>query len=149
MQIRNHSRLGYFVLFLLVVPITPATSRASDSAKPSDTGSIPASLFADDLDASQRQTFESFAGRLEAYRRQLKIPGMSAAVIRNGQLVWAEGFGFADVENRINATSRTPYHLASLTRTFASQIIMKLVEDGKIDRDDPVKQYGVRRGKRS
>jgi CubicO group peptidase (beta-lactamase class C family) len=69
---------------------------------------------------------------------------MSAAVIRNRQLVWAQGFGFADVENKINATPKTPYHLASLTKTFASQIIMKLVEEGKIDLDDPVRKYGVK-----
>jgi CubicO group peptidase (beta-lactamase class C family) len=104
----------------------------------------PTRFLAEDLTASETQVLERFAGRLDEYRRHLNIPGMSAAVIRNQQLVWAQGFGFADVENKIKATPETPYHLASLTKTFASQIIMKLLEEGKIDLDDPVKKYGVK-----
>ncbi len=100
-------------------------------------------ILAEDLTTSQIQTLERFVERLDEYRKHLNIPGMSAAVIMNQRLVWAQGFGFADVENKIKATPRTPYHLASLTKTFASQVIMKLLEEGKIDLDEPVKKYNV------
>jgi CubicO group peptidase (beta-lactamase class C family) len=103
----------------------------------------PTKIITDNLTASQIQSIERFAERLDEYRRHLNIPGMSAAVIMNQRLIWAQGFGYADVENKIKATPRTPYHLASLTKTFASQVIMKLLEEGKIDLDDPVKNYGV------
>jgi len=43
----------------------------------------------------------------------------------------------------IPATEHTAYHLASLTKTFASTILMQLVQDGKIKLDDPVSKYGI------
>ena len=80
---------------------------------------------------------------LERLRQQLKIPAYSAAIVRNQKVIWAKGFGYADVENKIPATEHTAYHLASLTKTFASTILMRLVQDGKINLDDPVSKYGI------
>jgi CubicO group peptidase (beta-lactamase class C family) len=89
------------------------------------------------------QTLASFEVELDALRQELKIPGLSAAVVKDGQVVWARGLGFADVENRISATPETPYHLASVTKPFAATVIMQLVQDGKLSLDDPVARYGV------
>src|SRR5687767_15847916 len=47
---------------------------------------------------------------LEALRQQAGIPGLSAAVVQDGELVWERGFGFEDVEARVRATPDTPYH---------------------------------------
>ncbi|HEY6230734.1 MAG TPA: serine hydrolase [Pyrinomonadaceae bacterium] len=80
---------------------------------------------------------------LESLRQELKIPAYSAAIVKDQKLLWARGFGFADVENKIPATEHTPYHLASLTKTFASTIVMQLVQEGKIKLDDPVSKYGI------
>ena len=92
------------------------------------------------VDAEQ---WDQFAAELESLRQQMKIPGMSAAVVKDGQLVWARGFGFADVENGIPAAPETPYHLASVTKPFAALVIMQLVQDGRLSLDDPVSRYGV------
>ena len=81
---------------------------------------------------------------LDSIRQELKIPAMSAAIVQDQKVVWARGFGYADLENRIPATEKTAYHLASLTKTFASTILMQLVEQGKIKLDDPVSKYGIR-----
>src|SRR5688572_19073206 len=80
---------------------------------------------------------------LEHIRQELKIPAYSAAIVKDQKVLWAKGFGYADVENRIPATEHTPYHLASLTKTFASTILMQLVQEGKIKLDDPVSKYGI------
>ena len=80
---------------------------------------------------------------LEGLRQELKIPAYSAAVVKGQKVLWAKGFGYADVENKIPATEHTPYHLASLTKTFASTILMRLVQEGKVKLDDPVSKYGV------
>ena len=80
---------------------------------------------------------------LESLRQELKIPAYSAAIVKDQKVIWAKGFGYADVENKIPATEHTPYHLASLTKTFASTILMQLVQDGKIKLDDPVSKYGI------
>ncbi|MDD1717410.1 MAG: serine hydrolase [Methanoregulaceae archaeon] len=89
------------------------------------------------------ETWESFGAELENLRQQMRIPGMSAAVVKDGQLVWARGFGYADVENGVPATAETPYHLASLTKPFAALVVMQLVQEGKLSLDDPVSRYGV------
>jgi len=86
---------------------------------------------------------QGFSARLDALRVQLRIPGMSAAIVEDGQIVWARGFGHATVESSYAATPSTPFHLASLTKPFAATILMQLVEEGLVDLDDPVSDYGV------
>lgn len=87
--------------------------------------------------------YAGFETELESLRQEMKIPGMSAAVVKNGQVAWAHGFGFADIENSIPAAPETPYHLASVTKTFAAVVIMQLVQEGKLSLDEPVSRYGV------
>src|SRR5262245_16267244 len=81
--------------------------------------------------------------RLEGLRQELKIPALSAALVKDQKVIWAKGFGFADIEKKVPATEHTSYHLASLTKTFASTILMQLVQEGKIKLDDPVSKYGI------
>lgn len=88
-------------------------------------------------------TWGKFEAELESLRQEMKIPGMSAAVVKDGELVWARGFGYSDVENGIPAAPETPYHLASVTKTFAAVIVMQLVQEGKLSLEDPVSRYGV------
>lgn len=109
-------------------------------------------IFADRLvdDAATRSAsaadddrFTHLEQRLDGLRQQLKIPAMSCAIVKDQKVVWAKGFGYADVENKIPATEHTSYHLASLTKTFASTILMQLIQDGKVKLDDPVSKYGI------
>lgn len=93
-----------------------------------------------DADARRLAQLETL---VEGLRQELKIPALSAAVVQNQKVIWARGFGMADVENKVPATEHTAYHLASLTKTFASTVIMRLVEAGKVSLDDPVSKYGV------
>jgi CubicO group peptidase (beta-lactamase class C family) len=85
-----------------------------------------------------------FEERLEKLRAQLHIPGMSTAVSREGTICWSSSFGYADVQKRIPATDSTIYHLASLTKPFASVVVMQLVEKGKINLDDPLSKYDIK-----
>lgn len=85
-----------------------------------------------------------FEASLERLRRQSKIPGLSAAVVSDGRLVWARGFGQADTRRGIEATPETPYPLASVTKPFAAVVVLQLVEQGRLGLDDPVSNYGLR-----
>ncbi|HEX8847823.1 MAG TPA: serine hydrolase domain-containing protein, partial [Pyrinomonadaceae bacterium] len=93
--------------------------------------------------ASDAERIARLETLLENLRQELKIPAYSAAIVKDQKVLWAKGFGYADVENKIPATEHTPYHLASLTKTFASTILMQLVQEGKIKLDDPVSKYGI------
>lgn len=93
--------------------------------------------------AGAAEAWEQLEAELDYLRQQLHIPGMAAGVVMDQELVWAKGFGYADVENRIPVTPDTPFHLASVTKTLAATVVMQLVEEGLIGLDDPVSQYGI------
>ena len=78
----------------------------------------------------------TFEQGIERLRDELKIPGCSVAVVRRQRVVFARGFGEANIEVGSHATENTPYHIASLTKPFAAAVLMKLVESGKLDLDD-------------
>jgi CubicO group peptidase (beta-lactamase class C family) len=84
-----------------------------------------------------------FEARLEKLRADSHIPAISVAISKGQQIVWTKGFGLADVSRQATATPTTSYHLASLTKTFASTVIMQLVQEGKVSLDDPVSMYGI------
>jgi CubicO group peptidase (beta-lactamase class C family) len=91
-------------------------------------------------DQSQVNRLES---ELEQLRSILKIPGMSAAIVKDQQLIWAKGFGYSDYENRVAATENTPYEAAGISMTFAATLLMQLVEQGKVSLDDPMSKYSA------
>src|SRR5262245_55127085 len=87
------------------------------------------------------QRLERFEKQVEQIRTLLRIPGMSAVILRDQQVIWSKGFGFADAEKQIPATPETLYHVASLTKTLAATLAMQLVEQGKLDLDAPVSRF--------
>ncbi len=68
-------------------------------------------------------------------------PGISAAVVENGEYVWSAGFGMADLENFVPATSVTLYRLGSISKPLTSTAAMELWERRKLDLDAPVQKY--------
>ncbi len=80
---------------------------------------------------------------LEALREQSGIPGMSAAVVQDGQIVWEYGFGFSNVGARVRATPDTPYLIGDLSQTFAAVLLLQCVEQRRMDLDAPIARYGV------
>ncbi|MFL7894333.1 MAG: serine hydrolase [Anaerolineales bacterium] len=95
---------------------------------------------------NHNEEFRAFTSDLDTIRQDLKIPGMSAAIVQNQELVWASGFGYADLEKQVKASPDTPYGLASVTKPVAAVLVMQLVEQGLIDLNAPVNQYGVDAG---
>ena len=69
------------------------------------------------------------------------VPGLSAAVVLNGQRVWSEGFGFADLENNVPTTAQTLFRLASVSKPITATAAMQLWERGKLDLDAPIQKY--------
>ena len=86
---------------------------------------------------------QEFVQRLDQLRRDLSIPGLGVSISKDQQVVVAEGLGLADVEASVAPTGTTSFHLASLTKTYASTLLMQLVEEGRVDLEDPVSNYGV------
>jgi CubicO group peptidase (beta-lactamase class C family) len=69
------------------------------------------------------------------------VPGISVAVVENGEYEWGAGFGLADVENNAPAGEHTLFRLASISKSLTAVGAMQLQEGGKLDLDAPVQKY--------
>jgi len=70
-----------------------------------------------------------------------KVAALSVAVVKDNEVVWEEGFGWADREAKIPATPETIYRLASLSKPMTATGLMVLVERGLVDLDRPANDY--------
>ena len=68
-------------------------------------------------------------------------PAFSIAVAVDGKTVWAEAFGYADVEGRVQATPGTRFHLGSVSKTLTAAAVALLHDRGRLDLDAPVQKY--------
>lgn len=80
---------------------------------------------------------------LESLRQQAGIPGMSAALVRDGEVIWERGYGFQDVAERLPATPDTPYLVGGVSGTVAAVLLLKCVEERRLDLDVPLRGYGL------
>jgi CubicO group peptidase (beta-lactamase class C family) len=91
------------------------------------------------------ETPERLAARLERLVRQAqrekRTPSISAAVLRDGELIWETAVGVADVEADLEATPDTQYRIGSITKTFTAAAIMQLRDAGKLDLEDTLDRH--------
>jgi CubicO group peptidase (beta-lactamase class C family) len=88
------------------------------------------------------EAVRAYLRQLIAYeRREHKIQGLSIALVEDQTLIWAEGFGHADVANRIEATPDTLYRIGSITKLFNAVAALQLAEQGQLDLDRPIQDY--------
>lgn len=73
--------------------------------------------------------------------QRLHIPGASVAIVRDGRIIKAQGYGLANLELKASATKDTVYEIGSNTKQFTAAAIMMLVEGGKVQLDDPITKY--------
>jgi len=69
------------------------------------------------------------------------IPGVSVAVEHHGELILAEGYGYADLEHMAAVNPETVFRVGSVTKQFTSLAILQLVEQGKVGLQDPITKY--------
>jgi len=69
------------------------------------------------------------------------VPGLSVAIVENGEYEWSAGFGFADAENNAPANEHTLFRLASISKPLTATAAMQLWEKGVLDLDAPVQKY--------
>lgn len=94
------------------------------------------------------QSTADLSQRIEQARETIRrvmnekgIPSVTVAVARDGQILWEEGFGWADREKMIRATPDTMYSLASISKPITATGLMRLVEAGKVGLDKPANEY--------
>jgi CubicO group peptidase (beta-lactamase class C family) len=78
---------------------------------------------------------------VSAQMLRLHIPGLSLAIVRDGRVTKAQGYGFANLELKARSTKETVFEIGSNTKQFTAAAIMMLVEDGKVHLEDTITKY--------
>ena len=78
---------------------------------------------------------------IEAQLAYERLPGVTVAIVKDQQLVWSKGYGYADVENKVPMKDGSLCSICSISKLFTSIAIMQLWEQGKLRLDDSVSMY--------
>jgi D-alanyl-D-alanine carboxypeptidase len=78
---------------------------------------------------------------IKAEMTRQRIPGLSLAIVKNGQVVLAEGYGLANVELNVPVKPDTVFKIGSVSKQFIATGIMLLVQQGKVGVDDKISKY--------
>jgi CubicO group peptidase (beta-lactamase class C family) len=68
-------------------------------------------------------------------------PGMSTLIVKDGEIVWINGYGFADIENNVSVSDSTVFLLASISKVFTGTALMHLHQNGQLDLDEDINNY--------
>ena len=124
------------------------TSRPESSTTGSQTPITPSQIstnrphiLINTTDPEMSKRLETLATSLEGRRQELHIPGLALAVVKDDVLIYARGFGMADIANKIPVTPETIFGVGSTTKAFTSTLAAMMVEEGKMGWDDPVTKY--------
>ena len=136
-------RSGVLAFVLLLLGAGQGTALAGDGlalgiARASAPATVPAT-------AGQFTPFEAaiaaFDAEVAAGVAEDAGGAVSVAVFQGNEIIWAKGYGWADIENRVAATAETIGRTGSISKTFTAVLMMQLHERGVIDIDDPVRDY--------
>ena len=113
--------LGTFGLILLLFFFPSSTSLQPDQ---------PLTIFTDHLDR-----------QVPVLLKRYQVPGVSLALVKDGQVAWTGAYGFADLESGREMTPDTPCRVQSISKSVTAWGVLKLAEDQKIDLDLPLVNY--------
>ena len=143
-MVRSRSWLGWILvpIGLLVVAIpgmwlfmsaTAPVLHPNPRAIPSVTHTVPPPQSASAVEQARQIVRASLS--------EENLPGLSAAVGVGGGIVWAEGFGWADIENRVPVTPDTRFRIGTASKVLTSAAVGLLLEQGRLQLDDEIQTY--------
>jgi CubicO group peptidase (beta-lactamase class C family) len=116
------------LIVVILILLTLVTSCAACVSTPTVIGSL-------------EQRLDRLVEQLEQQRLALHIPGMAIAVVKDDEVILAQGFGVADIEKETPVTPETIFAIGSSTKAFTATIVGMLVDEGKMDWDDAITDY--------
>ena len=87
------------------------------------------------------ERLDRLAAEIDRNRIDLHVPGAALAIVRGDEVIFARGFGVADVEKKTPVTPNTPFFIGSATKAFTATLVGMLVDEGRMEWDDPVEKY--------
>ena len=131
-------RIRKCVLFLGFAALAACSEAAPEAPMRADAAErIESALLPTFVIRGEPTPHRSLADRMD----ELGVPGVSVAVLADGEIGWARGYGFADVESRRPVTANTLFQAASVSKPVAALAALQLVEEGRVDLDADVNTY--------
>jgi len=84
---------------------------------------------------------EHFAGFIQRELEYWHVPGFACAVVKNGSVVFLQGYGFRNVAGRQPFTCRTVSGIGSISKSMTAFVLAQLADEGRVDFDRPVHEY--------
>ncbi|MBF2067190.1 MAG: serine hydrolase [Calothrix sp. C42_A2020_038] len=100
-----------------------------------------ASLLRNNSLSAADKVIKNLEARVPVLMRNALIPGLSIAVIRNGEVFWSRGFGVTNQVNRRPVNNDTIFAAASLSKPFVGYAALKMIERGQLELDRPLSDY--------
>lgn len=122
--------LLWFVLIFIIISLLIALLSGSLQFGRNMRTGVPTEEFASHMDE-----------RIPALIKHYKIPGCSIAIVKGGEIVWTQSYGYADIASGRKLTVDTPMSVQSITKSVTSWGVMRLAEKGLIDLNAPASQY--------
>jgi len=108
------------VLILIIIALLPAMAIAQEPA-----------------DSVLAKRVNSLAAKILSR----PVAGLSVAVARDGKMIFARGYGMANLEHSVPVTPETVFHVASISKNILAAVLLQLVEQHKLNLDDDVTKY--------
>ncbi|MBI3670471.1 MAG: serine hydrolase [Acidobacteria bacterium] len=87
---------------------------------------------------SKLEGFDTFVAQA---MKDWKVPGLSLVIVQDGKVILSRGYGFRDVKNQLPVTPQTLFAIGSITKSFTAASLARLVDEGKLEWDKPVREY--------
>jgi CubicO group peptidase (beta-lactamase class C family)/D-alanyl-D-alanine dipeptidase len=127
-RVTKRIRLSAIARLALLVPLLAGVScRAGDE-------NVPAR-------PDYAEATELLESSIEWQMETKQLPALSIALVDDQEIVWAQGFGYADPDDSVPADAGTVYRVGSVSKLFTDIAVMQLVERGELDLDAPVTEY--------
>ena len=129
----------FLILSLLLAPAlqaqAPAAATKAKPAAPQKGGKAAAAP------AAAKDPLEGLDQFVETLRADWKVPGVSIAIVRGEEVIYAKGFGQRNVAQNLPATADTLFAIGSCSKAFTATALAMLAEEGKLDWDKPLRTY--------
>jgi len=124
--LRRRGPLG--ILLVALVPVSFALAAAPDGRPLRDA-------------PTAQEALEGWGDFVRASMERWNVPGVAMAIVVDGEVVLAEGYGQRDVEGGLPVTAETAFPIGSASKAFTGLLVSLLVEEGKLSWDEPVKTW--------
>jgi CubicO group peptidase (beta-lactamase class C family) len=125
----------FFILFIVACLGLIGSMQATGPRNSADISSLI------QTSSSDQELVEDLSTFIPAQMRAAKVPGLSIALIRDGEIIWVDGFGVTNSITRKPVSGDTVFEAASISKAIAAYAALGLVERGVLTLDEPVNHY--------